>query len=377
MNALADVDYHDWPRLEKYIDIPLHHFTQNVRTLLVHVARGCNWKCSFCINTYYARHKAFHRCKSIEKIRRETETVIREFDVKCLIAQDEDFFADSTLVEDWSAFAKDMGCLWMANGRFNYFRSKIDPPFLSRLLESGLIQLGMSVEAGCEKLRNEVIHKQIRNADIQKAIEIIRNTPGAERLFVNVSFVINFPGDNLENRIQTVKMMFNLSNNMNVIFSGPQSYRDYPGTELSLKHSDWERGVLDVYLDNMSVDGALKPRDFNSWTTRFYEYPLPIYLNNRCAKYVIRDSDARPLEFISHPRKNSLQLRLLGLWMLPIRLRRFIDCWAFFVDPPVIYGLFLLQKKIRVWYYDTLGKARRAPRKFLRIIKGWVGRGGD
>lgn len=51
LEALADVNYQDHPNIARYIALGFHCFQQVIRSLIAVTARGCNWNCSFCINT--------------------------------------------------------------------------------------------------------------------------------------------------------------------------------------------------------------------------------------------------------------------------------------------------------------------------------------
>lgn len=367
LDDLADVNYYDYPNLEKLVWQSPYFFRDKMPYLLVHSSRGCNWKCTFCINTVYARHNALHRSKSIEKIRRETERVIKDLDIKLVVLQDEDFFSNPKLVEDWQEYAREKGLLWAVNGRFNYFRKMINAERLRRMMDNGLVQIGMSIESGCERLRNEILRKQVCDADISQAIETIRAGAG-DRLAVNVSFIVDFPGETQQGKIETMKWMDRLSRSLNVAFSGPQPYRNYPGTELCEKDIPRVRGSLDYYLENTAADGAIKENRRRSWTTSFCQYPLTLYYSRKAPYFRVRDARARPLQYDVEPSEYRGKLSLLNLEFLTIRLRLRLDFWKWFFEPAAIYILFALSKKVRVFYLDTKARIRRAPRKIRRIL---------
>jgi radical SAM superfamily enzyme YgiQ (UPF0313 family) len=371
LDDLADVDYADYPNIERVIHVAGYPFQTSVPTLFVHTSRGCSWKCSFCINTIFARYGALHRSKSIEKIRRETEVPFRDLGIRFVIARDEDMFLNPTLVRDWTAYMKEKGLLWAVNARFNYFRKRITPESLREMMDSGLVGLGMSMESGSEMLRNEVLHKQIRDEEVRKAMEVLRNVSD-DRLSVNVSFIVDFPGETREGKIATIRWMDELSREINVSFSGPQRYRNYPFTELCEKDAPRPRGNLDTYLTGTSSDGAFIEEGRVRWSSLFYEYPLAIYFNRRARMFEALDTGKQPLEFRVVPQPPNLVTRLLPIWMFTIRLRLRWNFWKGFIEPSIVYALYLATRRLRIWGFDIKGKMQRAPGKIGRMLFGKI-----
>lgn len=379
LEALADVNYHDYPNIARYIALDFHCFQQVIPTLIAVTARGCNWNCSFCINTICKKYGALHRSKSIGKIRRETEAIIDEFGVRILLPRDEDFLSNRKLVAEWMEYTTEKGLLWAASGRYNYFRTAYTPHLLAKMKESGLIQLGLSIESGCERLRNEVLRKQVTDEDIHNTIRTIRATVG-DTVIVNSGVMQDFPGETAKDKIRTIIWMDRLSRNLNAQFSGPQPYRNYPYTELSERDVTIPRGSLEFYLKNVAPDGAILTAGKRSWSSLFYEFPLSLYFNSRTRLFRARDVAARPIQYDVLPPKYPSGYGILGPLFWTIRLRLRFGFWGLFMEPPAIYVLFLLWKKARILYFDTRGKFQRLPGRIRRLVSaraGVRGKGGE
>ncbi len=350
LNELADVNYFDLPMLEKYIPVYSYSFGRKLRTLKVITGRGCPWNCTFCINSIFHLHHARHRVKSFDKIRREAEPVVRDFEIEDCSPRDDDFFSNRLLVDQWSQWAGERSLLWSATARFNYIREgQVDVPRLRELSERGLYLLGMAVEAADEELRNRILNKKIMDRDIRRAVEIIRDSRTG--IAVNTSFVVYFPGDTEANRIGNIRWMEYLSRNLNVIFSGPQIYRSYPGTRLYGLEPDRLSGKLDYYLQNMAEDGSLfskRPDDRNRM--EFFSETLLSYFNTRFRK-LERLPGARAVYPAGGGHFPVLGV-VLKILFLPVRIRLRLNFWSCFIEAWLIGAVYristsCLRKAIR------------------------------
>lgn len=338
LDQLPDINYYDLPNLEKYIRDPFYlKSSEKLPSIETITSRGCLWDCSFCINNIYKKHHAFHRSKSFDKVRRETERIIDDFDIKVIYPRDEDFFAPKRklFIEQWQAYAREKKFFWGVSCRYNYFKpNMITPEKLKDSVESGLFYIGMSVEAGSEDLRNKVISKNLSNNEIYSAVETIKQSGVSDRLVINTSFVVDFPGDTLVNKIETIKWMNYLSKNINVMFSGPQIYRPYPGTRLYELEHKHKYGDIEYYLAHIASAGEFETEiDFASY---FYSDALVYYFNWR-TRFLQLDKSTGKYKVI---RKRPLGKRIgkiaFEILFLTIRIRLKLNFWRFFYEPSVI-----------------------------------------
>ena len=343
LDKLPDINYYDLPQLERYVYDNQFFSTgsKKIPTLEIVTSRGCVWDCTFCINTIYKSHRAFHRGKSIEKIRREADPIIRDFDIEAVFPRDEDFFANTQLIDPWIDYAKEKGFFWGASARYNYFKPKfITQEKLKTMVDSGLIYLGMAIEAGEEDIRNRIIEKSLKNEEIFKTVEDVKASVG-DGVLVNTSFIVDFPGDTHENKVETIKLMDFLSKNLNMILSGPQVYRAYPGTTLyDLEHH--ESGDVNYYLDNVNAEGETEVE--MNWSSYFYAYALSYYYNWDTRFY------SRPPGSPKHFKKPIIPKAGIGKFLfkcllVTIALRIKFNYWKFFYEPPVIGWVWCMAKK--------------------------------
>lgn len=342
VNNIPDIDYYDLPYLEKYLDMDLFYFQRKMRALEVVTSRGCFWDCSFCINSIFRSHKAYHRSKTFDKIRREIEKVVDDFKIEALLPRDDDFFSNRKLVSDWSSYTREKGLLWGGNCRYNYIGNKsLGSEELSKLADTGLFEMGMSVEAGDETLRNTLLNKKIKDEDITKAVEVIKQSKTA--IVVNTSFVSHFPGDTMDNRIKTIKWMDYLSKNLNIVFSGPQIYRTYPGSRLYNLENKHVLGDMNYYLSNMTAGGWLKTSVTEdedellfSSTMLSHFFTSRFCLIEKCGDNKVIKTNIRKIHWLTST--------VLSVLMIPIKIRLKTDCWRFFIEPRYIGKMYRLFK---------------------------------
>lgn len=351
INAIADINYYDLPMLEKYVEKYNYYFSKKMKFLGIVTGRGCPWNCSFCINSVFRKHKAYHRAKDIAKIRREIEPVIDAFGIEEVLLRDDDFFSNRELVKDWAEFAKGKNILWSANARYNYIKDNmLNAEELKKFSESGLFVLGMSIEAGDEDVRNKVINKRLTNNEIINAVDIIKKS-GAN-FVVNTSFVVYFPGDTLVSRIETIKWMDYLSRNLNIYFSGPQVYRSYPGSKLYDMEQEHVQGDLSYYINQLNQDGSYS---FGASEDKdrmlFFSEVIRIFFNTRLRQLELTGNG---ISTMNKHKVGRLASGVLHCLFFPVMLRLRYNFWGFFIEP----GLLGKISRYGISAYKFIGKIR-------------------
>lgn len=353
INILPDIDYYDLPGLEEYlyVDIDLLYFKKKMRTLEIVTSRGCFWDCSFCINSIFRKHKAFHRSKTFDKIKREIKKPIDDLKIEVLIPADDDFFSNKRLVSEWSSYTKDKGLLWRGSCRYGYIgRAGLESHDLKQLAKSGLYEIAMGIEAGDEGLRNKVLNKALKDADIINAVNVINKSKAD--IVVNTSFIAYFPGDTEKNRIKMIKLMDFLSKNLNSNFSGPQIYRVYPGSKLADIENKNVANDLSYYLDNLTFDGWLKSAlKQDEDELLFFSTVLAHFFNTRFNTICrfennqVRKTDSKGC---------GLLVRLLmSMLMVTVTVRLKTNYWRFFIEPRYIGKLYRLIRSMGRFFKDS------------------------
>tara|TARA_B110000027_G_scaffold108524_1_gene115668 strand:+ start:1139 stop:2692 length:1554 start_codon:yes stop_codon:yes gene_type:complete len=177
-----------------------------VRMLDFELSRGCWYKCTFCLSpfqreTTYNKAKNFRREKGIEKIIREISSLKKNHKLEFIRYQDESF--NSIKEEKLKDLAKE-------------YKEKVDLPFIIEatvntstenrikyLAEMGCVQVGLGIESGSERVRDEIIIKpKFKN---KQAIEVI-NCYKKHKIGVTAYNIIGFPTETKDEIFETIDL---------------------------------------------------------------------------------------------------------------------------------------------------------------------------
>lgn len=349
INELPDLDYRLLPYLDSYIDQFNFYFNKNIRQIKILVGRGCHWSCAFCINTVMQQHGFRYRKKSVDKIRRETEWVIKDFKCELILPGDDDFLMDWSYLEEWMRFTSEHNLLWTGNARYNYFSDRlISSGRLKQLCDSGLVGVGMSIEAGDESIRNNILKKKVYDHHIRSAVDIIKHTK-CDHFCVNTSFITSFPGDTLQSNIESIKWMNYLSNNINVTFSGPQVYRPYPGSALYALENRPSSMSVKQYIDDYNDAGSELSKTSNGMAS-FISKIVPRFFNMRFRPVDLsgtsQDRFMRLANIKGAPGIINAEKIVLNIFCIPLLVRLRYNYWKFFIEPVILGRMYDMLQNI-------------------------------
>ncbi|MBC8444249.1 B12-binding domain-containing radical SAM protein [Candidatus Woesearchaeota archaeon] len=209
--------------IEKYIDSNLG----GKRTFRMPTTRGCPHKCSFCVHTL---SKTPWRSMSVEKIIRDLQEIIREYNIDSLYWADDNFFVSKKRVERIakSLIKEEIYITWSANCRVDYLDT-YDDSFLDLLKQSGCYDLSLGIESGSNK-----ILKKIKKGITREQILRIKNKLSDKKIRQTYLFMIGFPDETRNDVMLTVSMIKKLLKKNKYFFMAfsPTPYTPYPGTEL-------------------------------------------------------------------------------------------------------------------------------------------------
>lgn len=175
---LKDVDwlpYPDWTIFEDY-----HFYRPFVgkyyRYGTVEIARGCPLKCGFCINSTMPRlygGKSIYLCKSVDRAIDEMVFLKDKYKLEFIRFGDELFLAKPIkyLRELSKQYNKYVGLPFIISTT----ASSINEEKVKLLKEMNCVNIGLGVETGNEKLRKNVLNKNIPDSHYAKAYELINS----------------------------------------------------------------------------------------------------------------------------------------------------------------------------------------------------------
>ncbi len=266
ISDFVDIDF-DLVDVNSYLDLELDKdygfFPKekgSVRRLTLHTARGCPFKCSFCINSIVRGDNmgAFrYRSMSPEKIMESIKRYKAKYDINFISFGDDLFFANKKKVQYLvdKLIKENMGIKWYANVRADFFNEDyLNLEFLKKVEEAGCIRFALGIESGSEKVL-KYLKKQLGIESILRAAAYIDKF----NFVAGYSFMTGLPGEEEEDVFRTLCLIYAImSIHKRAYIIGPQIYRPYPGSQLFVDcvKLGWKKPEsLDDYVDGLEMRG--------------------------------------------------------------------------------------------------------------------------
>ena len=230
----------------------IDHFTRQSGIKHFITSRGCPYDCTYCFNhalaaIYGGRGKRI-RQMSIDKVIEEVKWVQERYPMQFVVFLDDLFI----VYVDWlrelaEKFPQTVGLPFFCNVRANLVTAEK----MALLKKAGCVSVGMGLETGNLRLRNELLKRNLSDEQIVEASRLIREA-GIQLLTTNM---LGLPGGTLENDFETLA----LNHACKPAYANAFLYQPYPRTELGeyarehgyvegslddIDHSAWERSVL-------------------------------------------------------------------------------------------------------------------------------------
>jgi len=172
------------------------------------VSRGCPYNCSYCSNhafkRLYPNPDRYVRYRSPQNVIKEIEECAKQYKFNKIAFQDDMFVASFNWFTD---FAKEY------RRKFSYpFRCNIRPESakmetLELLKEMGCETVEMGIESGDERIRREVLRRNITDGMIINAVQNIK----ACGLRLKTYNMVGIPHETISSLVKTIKMNFKIA----------------------------------------------------------------------------------------------------------------------------------------------------------------------
>lgn len=192
-----------------------------VPALNMMTSRGCPFNCNFCATPVnWGRAVRMH---SIERVIEEIELGMKKYNIKAVWFYDDTFDANPKRLEKLCDIfiERKYNINWYAEVRVDI----LTKPLLEKMVRSGLYYLSFGVEAGSERVRKEIIRKNVDLEQVRNAIKWANElgiTP-------NPFFIFSHPTETWEEAQETIKLIEEFSPHSDISVS---ILHVYPGTDL-------------------------------------------------------------------------------------------------------------------------------------------------
>jgi len=265
LNELPFPNY-DLLDVERYVHQYVGPNGDTKRTLTLNTGIGCLFRCTFCVNPILFKRRYFG--KTAERVLDEIGFVLERYGAEYIVFLDEDFFTDRRRLHAIVKGIQERGYKvdWYANVRASYFSpTYLSDEFLTQLKGAGCKRLAMGVESGSQRVLDEVLKKDIRLEQVERAARLCHK----HGIITGYSFMIGVPGETKPEMLKTLQFMQKLKKiHPECYFFGPQVFRPYPGSELydkCLRYGFEEPTRLQDWVQAISEEGGYFDAETLPW----------------------------------------------------------------------------------------------------------------
>jgi anaerobic magnesium-protoporphyrin IX monomethyl ester cyclase len=204
-------------------------------------SRGCPFDCNFCSTPINWGRVV--RMRSPENIVEEIEFLIDKYGVQVIFFFDDTFNTSPKRVHDICdlIIERELDIFFKCDIRIDI----MDKPLLEKMKQAGLFHLSFGLEAGSERVRNEIVKKNVNIDDFHNLVKWCQELD----IIPNAFFIFSHPTETWEEAQKTIEIIETYKDS---IESSVAILHIYPGTPL--ERTAKEMGVL--------------PEDF-TWTKRY------------------------------------------------------------------------------------------------------------
>lgn len=234
-----------------------YHFIRNSPIRYFIASRGCPYHCSFCFNykerNLYRKLGRYVRWRSADNVIKELKAVHDKYGLKTVRFEDDILSLNrkwllSLLARYQDEIKVPFSCYLRADS--------IDLDIALALKNSGCYLVSYAIETGNEKLRNELLCKEISDSQIIKSAEILHKV-GLKFVTQNM---LGLPGETLENVFETLELNWKIRPD----HSWSSVFQPYPSTtiaEYALRHNLMDKINVDDFEPNFFNKSLLRQKD--------------------------------------------------------------------------------------------------------------------
>ena len=205
-------------------------------------SRGCPFNCNFCATPINWGRKV--RMRSPQNVVEEIEFLKDKYGIRVVFFFDDTFNANPKRVGQICdlIIQKKLDIFWKCDIR----NDLIDRKLLAKMKEAGLFHLSFGLEAGSERVRNQIVNKKVDVGDFHMLIQWCQEL----EIVPNPFFIFSHPTETWEEAQETITIIEQYGESVEASVA---ILHVYPGTPL--EKTAREQGML--------------PKDF-TWTRRYH-----------------------------------------------------------------------------------------------------------
>ncbi|MGI6207609.1 MAG: B12-binding domain-containing radical SAM protein [Anaerolineae bacterium] len=207
--------------------------------------RGCPYNCSFCFNRAYSElygddgHRMRFRRRSVSSVLREIKEVAASHDLAFITFMDDTFIVQRPWLQEFArTYPAEVGLPFWCQVRANLVTEDI-----ARLLkDAGCVSVSFGIEAGNDRLRNQILNRNMTREQILNAAAILR----AHGIAFSTNNMLGLPTGGLAEDLETLA----LNIQCRPAYANVFLYQPYPKTALG--EMAFQEGYMHGTFDDLS-----------------------------------------------------------------------------------------------------------------------------
>lgn len=203
---IIDLDTLPWPNRDLWNYPNLQMESRGFATVML--SRGCHQHCTYCCNEaiakVYRRDNAKHpyfRQRSVTSSIAELKALCDRYPfIKAFNFDDDNFFINLPWAREFTArYPTEIGLPFTCN----LFPKLINEERVDLLARAGCLDLRIGLESGNERIRKEILGRNISDEDMRRAYRLCREAGIRTRSFV----MVGIPGESTKEILDTIKFV--------------------------------------------------------------------------------------------------------------------------------------------------------------------------
>lgn len=234
-------DLSSLPMSDRPLVYDKHVYTRNSPIKHFMGSRGCPYQCTYCFNhayyQIYKREKRGHQ-RDVDHLCDEINWVAQNYRLEQVIFLDDLFIIFQDWLEEFAEiYPKRVGIPFFCNVRANL----ITPEKVALLKKAGCTTVSMGIEAGNDRIRNELLKRKMSKETMIDAGRLIRDAG----IHLSATNILGVPTGTLEDDLSTMK----LNSDSRISYAHAFLFQPYPGTELG-QYAE-QNGFMDGTYDDI------------------------------------------------------------------------------------------------------------------------------
>ncbi len=195
-----DISFPAWDLMDPrtYPEAPHGGFARGFPVAPTIITRGCPFKCTFCSGKTVTGNVV--RKRSIKNVMEEVRFLVREYGVREIHIEDENFTMHKGLVMEFceSLISEKLDLSWACPSGVRL--DTLDAEMLSAMKESGCYSLAVGIEFGTDRI-HELTKKRLTLETIVKQLDLL----GRYDIKTTGFFLMGIPGETKEDMLETIR----------------------------------------------------------------------------------------------------------------------------------------------------------------------------